>query len=283
MYVDPYSQAAQFVSSGAGGYPIDVMKRISTRAAALWLGNWNANVYADVFAYVSRARSDGGMPVFALYNIPQRDCGSYSAGGTTAASYSYWIQDVSLAIGTTKAAVILEPDALSQINQSGCLNDAQKNERYQLLKAAIATLRKNAPNTAIYVDAGNPQWIPAATMAQNLTNAGIAAADGFSLNVSNFMTTQANVNYGTQISGMVGGKHFVIDTSRNGSGPVSDYQWCNPAGRALGEAPRGFTSGLVDAYVWVKRPGESDGTCNGGPAAGVFWSRYAYDLAVGSQ
>jgi endoglucanase len=282
MYVDPYSQAAQYVDSGAGGYPVDAMKKISTRPAALWIGNWNVNVYADVFGYVARARADSSMPVFAIYNIPQRDCGNYSAGGASAASYPSWIEQVSLAIGTTKASVILEPDALSQINQPSCLSDAQKNERYQLISGAIATLKKNAPNTAIYLDAGNSQWIPAETMAQNLLRAGVSAADGFSLNVSNFMTTSSSVSYGTQISGIVGGKHFVLDTGRNGFGPTADNQWCNPSGRALGSVPTGFSSGLVDAYLWIKRPGESDGSCNGGPAAGVFWPQYAYDLAIRS-
>jgi endoglucanase len=227
-----------------------------------------------------RARNDSSMPVFAIYNISQRDCGSYSAGGASAASYSSWIEQISLAIGTTKASVILEPDALSQINQPGCLSDAQKFERYQLMSGVIAMLKKNAPNTAVYLDAGNSQWIPAAMMAQNLRSAGVSAADGFSLNVSNFMTTSSSVSYGTQISGNLDGKHFVIDTSRNGLGPTTDNQWCNPSGRALGKVPIGFSSSLVDAYLWIKRPGESDGSCNGGPAAGVFWPQYAYDLAV---
>jgi endoglucanase len=282
MYVDPYSQAAQYVNSGAGGYRVDAMKKVSTQPAALWLGNWNVNVYADVFGYATRARSDSSMPVFAIYNIPQRDCGSYSAGGASVASYPSWIEQISLAIGMTKASVILEPDALSQINQPSCLSDAQKVERYQLISGAIAILKKNAPNTAVYLDAGNSQWIPAATMAQNLRSAGVVAADGFSLNVSNFMTTSSSVSYGTQISGSLGGKHFVIDTGRNGLGPTTDNQWCNPSGRALGNVPVGFSSGLVDAYLWIKRPGESDGSCNGGPAAGVFWPQYAYDLATRS-
>lgn len=26
---------------------------------------------------------------------------------------------------------------------------------------------------------------------------------------------------------------------------------------------------MVDVYPWVKRPGESDGTCKGGPKAGA--------------
>lgn len=34
-----------------------------------------------------------------------------------------------------------------------------------------------------------------------------------------------------------------------------------------------------DAFLWVKRPGESDGTCHGGPPAGQFWGGYALELA----
>ena len=84
--------------------------------------------------------------------------------------------------------------------------------------------------------------------------------------------------YGKQLSAAVGGKHFVIDTSRNGLGPATT--WCNPSGEALGARPNAATGQTrVDAYLWVKRPGESDGTCNGGPAAGTFWADYALGLA----
>jgi endoglucanase len=75
-----------------------------------------------------------------------------------------------------------------------------------------------------------------------------------------------------------GGKHMVIDTSRNGNG--SNGQWCNPTGMALGNIPTTSTDqSLVDAYLWIKAPGESDGTCNGGPAAGSWWLEYALNLA----
>ncbi len=65
-------------------------------------------------------------------------------------------------------------------------------------------------------------------------------------------------------------KHFVIDTSRNGQGPwtppahpAGDAQdWCNPPDRALGLRPAANTGQpLVDAYLWVKLPGASDGQC----------------------
>ena len=40
---------------------------------------------------------------------------------------------------------------------------------------------------------------------------------------------------------------------------------------------RGATSG--GALLWIKQPGESDGTCNGGPNAGQWWADYALGLA----
>jgi endoglucanase len=84
--------------------------------------------------------------------------------------------------------------------------------------------------------------------------------------------------YGDAISSAIGGKHFVIDTSRNGLG--SNGEWCNPPGRALGDRPTASTGdAAADAYFWIKRPGESDGTCNGGPSAGTWWPDYALGLA----
>jgi endoglucanase len=93
--------------------------------------------------------------------------------------------------------------------------------------------------------------------------------------------------------------HFVVDTSRNGQGPwvpvnpPGDPQdWCNPPGRGLGYQTTANTGQpLVDAYLWVKIPGESDGGCyrwTSGPqdpvrnmidpAAGQWFSEMALEL-----
>lgn len=122
------------------------------------------------------------------------------------------------------------------------------------------------------------------TLFRPLRRAGIEAADGFAVNVSNFQTTAASTEFGKQLSAKIGDKSFVIDTSRNGNGPYSggapEENWCNPPGRALGETPTTDTGDeLVDAYLWVKRPGESDGDCKGGPKAGDWWPEYALGLA----
>ncbi len=122
--------------------------------------------------------------------------------------------------------------------------------------------------------------MPAATIARRLRAAGVAQARGFSVNVAGFETTARSRAYGRAISRRAGRAHFVIDTSRNGAGPAGPGEWCNPAGRALGEFPTTQTGDpLVDALLWVKRPGESDGECNGGPPAGTWWPDYALDLA----
>jgi endoglucanase len=136
----------------------------------------------------------------------------------------------------------------------------------------------------VYIDAGNGNWKSPAVMADRLRKAGIELADGFSLNVSNFHSVQANVSYGQQLSRLVGGKHFVIDTSRNGRGAAVERNWCNAPNQALGRAPTTQTgNSLVDAFLWIKTPGQSDGTCNGGPRAGSWWAEYALELSRAAQ
>ena len=129
-------------------------------------------------------------------------------------------------------------------------------------------------------------------------------------------TNYTDVNYTPEfaatvtsgIEGLMGGASprlkFVLDTSRNGRGPWTpatgatypDPQvWCNPPDRGLGSRPTVVSDGsLVGAHLWIKIPGESDGSCNRGvagavtdpewndqldPAAGEWFPGLALDLA----
>jgi endoglucanase len=111
------------------------------------------------------------------------------------------------------------------------------------------------------------------------------------LNVSNFQPTPAETAYGQALGRQLDGKHFVIDTSRNGNGAYRnkvhpDYGWCNPPERALGNHPAllSGTQDLLDAYLFIKAPGESDGQdadpakCFGGLPAGQWMPEYAVGL-----
>ena len=56
------------------------------------------------------------VPVVAAYHIPLRDCSQYSAGGAQSdAAYRAWIAALAKGLGSSKAVVILEPDALANL------------------------------------------------------------------------------------------------------------------------------------------------------------------------
>lgn len=248
---------------------------IADRPSAVWFGGWNANVQGDIDALVSRAASTGGVATAVAYNIPGRDCGQYSSGGANdSENYRAWIRAFAAGIGARKTIVILEPDALAGLD---CLPANGQSQRMADIAYAVNVFRTTGAVT--YVDAGNYSWQSAGTMAQRLKQSGVAGAQGFSLNVSGYGWTNQSVAYGQQLSAAVGGKSFVIDTSRNGTGPAQGNEWCNPRGRGLGKAPSTATGvRALDAYLWVKVPGESDGTCNGGPSAGTWWDDIANEL-----
>ncbi|MFJ3580904.1 glycoside hydrolase family 6 protein [Streptomyces sp. NPDC090127] len=284
FWVDPDSDAARQVRAyEAEGRTEDarLMQRIAERPVADWPAG--DDPVPDISRAVRGAAADRRTVVLVAYNIPHRDCGLYSAGGShDGQAYRAWVDSFASAIGDAPAIVVLEPDALPHV-VDGCTPAQHHDERYRLLSEAIDRLKRQ-PGTRVYLDAGNPAWIDdPGKLVEPLRRAGIARADGFSLNVSNFQTDAAVKGFGATLSGLLGGAHFTVDTSRNGDGPLPgdrEEAWCNPPGRALGVPPTDRTGDArVDAYLWIKRPGESDGPCRGGPAAGTWWPEYALGLA----
>jgi endoglucanase len=277
LYVNPYNDTRRWFTERSNSDPANaaLMKKIADQPESEWFGDWNRDIEGDARRTTDQITASGAVPVYVAYNIPQRDCGAYSAGGAGSGdAYKNWISGLANGIGNRKAVVLLEPDALPWLD---CLSTKDQDTRVGLISDAVNIL-KSHPQIAVYLDAGHPSWKSADEMSSILLRAGISRADGFSLNISNFVSTGENISYGTKISEKTGGKHFVIDTGRNGNG--SNGEWCNPWGRALGNKPNTSTgNNLVDAYLWVKGPGGSDGPCNGGPSAGVFWPDYALDIA----
>ncbi|MCX5090496.1 glycoside hydrolase family 6 protein [Streptomyces sp. NBC_00365] len=288
FWVNPAGNAAEQVAAYVkAGKKDDAeqIRKIAEQPTGEWIGPENPEQEARGFTEAAQ-RADRAA-ILVLYDIPHRDCGQFSQGGAADGdAYKAWIDGVARGIEDRPATVILEPDAiLHLVNQ--CTPEQFQEERYFLLKTAVTKL-KSLKNTKVYLDAGNAGWGHPDEIFQPLKQAGIDQADGFSVNVSNFYSTKDSIEYGKQLSAKVGGKHFVIDTSRNGNGPYTggeaDENWCNPPGRALGETPTTKTADpLVDAYLWVKRPGESDGECKGGPKAGEWWAEYALKLAKASN
>ncbi|MFA1538863.1 glycoside hydrolase family 6 protein [Actinomadura monticuli] len=354
FYVEPTTNAGRQADVwAAAGRDADAahMRALSKVSQAIWFtGGTPAEVRTAVRRTMAGAAKQHAVPVLVAYYVPGRDCSQYSAGGApTEAAYRAWIDAFAKGIGGGRAVVIVEPDGLALLSSEPWCNEggggttgtpedpARVDERFREINHAISVLQR-LPRTGVYVDSGHSDWQqlndydagygePRAQlgMASRLLKGGIAKADGFALNVSNYRSTDELASYGTRLSKCLRFRqetgatscsdtdlaatpddprrlaHFVLDTSRNGQGPwtppadeYSDPQvWCNPPGRGLGARPSTRTGDpLVDAFLWIKRPGESDGQCTRGtagpedpeygvvdPAAGAWWPEYALGLS----
>jgi endoglucanase len=310
---------------------------------AVWLTSGTpAQIGATVKQTLQQARLQRAEPVFVLYNIPGRDCGSYSAGGAqNTADYEAWIDAIAGAVGAANAVMLIEPDGIANL-PSDCgyaLSPDQiaqlTADRYTQINYAVTKL-ETLPQSLVYLDGGNSHWQAVGTIALRLMTAGLPEAQGFFTNVSNYNLNSYETKYDTWVSDCIafandteeGGwrlghydwcasqyyspngpvdpnnivtwiytdewyqqsmgtavptVHFVVDTSRNGQGPLdtSVYanppynqppaviqtltggSWCNPPARGLGTHSTANTGvALLDAYLWVKTPGQSDGTCD---------------------
>jgi endoglucanase len=136
------------------------------------------------------------------------------------------------------------------------------------------------PNQYVETPAGSGIYLP------TFTDANVAAVDA----------AYAAALAPGWIGPFIATTHFVIDTSRNGRGALDtsvyanpptnqppavvsklhDGNWCNPPGAGVGLLPTASTgTPLLDAFLWVKPPGESDGSCDiAGGARAWDYSQY---------
>lgn len=287
LYVSNQSNPAKWVAAHQGTSDATAIgSNIANKPIFEWFGGWFNDLTLAVDTYVGAAQAQDKLPMLVAYNIPNRDaCAGQSGGGAgDAAGYHTWITEFAKAIGTRHAIVVLEPDGVAA---ASCA--AKPEDQYKMLLDATQVLKAQAPNAWVYLDAGNATWVAADDMATRLVKSGIANTRGFSVNVSNYITTANSESYSIAVngylSGTVGAKKYVIDTSRNGNGPWSGQDsWCNPPGRKLGSVPAKQTSG-AEYVFWVKVPGDSDGSCNLGEGipAGTFSPDLAMALINGSS
>jgi cellulose 1,4-beta-cellobiosidase len=275
------------------------------------------------------------VPLFVVYDLPGRDCAAESSAGELnadaagEASYQHAYIDVIAAAFRAhpdqRIAVVLEPDSLSNLVTNLDRPRCKTAEGTYKRGIAYAISKLSLPNVFLYLEAAHAGWLgfpknidrAAALYANVLTMAGGPnRVRGFALNVSNYdpvvdpaktprdRTSAASDETAyaadlTKALAKVGvtGKGFVIDTGRDGRAYVRSIasSWCNVKGAGLGERPRAAPSPRIDAYLYVKVPGESDGTSDpnaprfdqtcasddatpGAPQAGKMFDTYLIDL-----
>src|SRR5262245_57368693 len=281
-----YMQWARWKRAGEDGKANTIWK-LAREPRFRWFGKFTRpRMQKKVRGYLDRVQCDqpGTVPLMAVMRHQGKGCNAhYRAGGRAEDRRTMkWYDDFADAVGDARVVIGFEPDSLGTVD---CLARDRRQDRLNVLRYGVDRLSR-LPNATIYLEAGASDWEPAARTAKQLRYIGISKVRGFMLNVTHHDWTRANIRHGLQVSRMVGGKHFIINTSYNGRGPIHYKRWinkaahkwrrinvwCNPGLRGLGPPPTTATAHpLVDAYMYINRPGFSAGSCNGGPLPGGPW------------
>jgi endoglucanase len=295
FYVDPDTGAAKAQRHYARSQPAwsNALGDIASEPGAHRFYMWNMgdNVSGQVSHYLegTQQQQPNTTVMLSTYTLVHDHCG-FTATPAMASKYDNFISKVAAGIGNYHVVFFLELDSLIT---APCLTHQQLAIRDAELKYAISVLEAD-PHVVVYLDGGAADAVHPQRMAGFLRGAGVKQAQGFFLNSTHFDWTSSEVHYGQQISKMLGGVHFVVNTGENGRGPLhpkdrvhnGNEVLCNPPGRGLG--PLSIAGGVAqqtayagtDGLLWFSNPGGSGGQCvPGAPPTGVYWPKYAVMLA----
>ncbi|MGC5224254.1 glycoside hydrolase family 6 protein [Micromonospora sp. DT81.3] len=216
LYLNPYSTTLEAAQSLSGQARADAQLLGSIPSANWFTSGTAAEVQVAVDEVVSDAAAKGQMPVLVAYNLPFRDCAQYSAGGAAdTAEYNAWIDGFAAGIGDRAATIILEPDGLGIIPWNTDINGNAEwcqpaeldpatavGNRYAQLNHAVDAFAALAA-TSVYLDGTHSGWLGVGDISNRLILGGVAKADGFFLNASNYVQTERLQKYGQWISDCV--------------------------------------------------------------------------------
>lgn len=235
-----------------------------TTPIAQWLNTDADSSRQLIRENIRGSRPARAVPLFVVYNIPNRDLGGHARGGlTSAAEYKDWLNEISKEIGDNPSVVVLEPDALPGLTSIPV--GTARNDRITLLRYALGRFLSKNTNTVVYLDAGNSKWLQSDTVVRLIKEvdpSGILVK-GVSLNVSSYRSEAETRSYARAIADAIGYPlKFIIDTSRNGSSDTDRLSgWCNVNGARVGKNNGVFNYAEQYQDAFVKTPGESDGIC----------------------
>ena len=308
LYVNPDYMAK--VEKAAKEVPeiAPAVKKLGKVPTAMWLESLGALQHLprwlDDAAKAEKAAGKPLVPVFLVYDLPNRDCSAKSSAGELTVENggeqkyrSEFIDKIAeqfAARPKQKIVVILEPDSLPNIATNLDVEKCALSEKIYRNSVAYAISKLSLPNVSLYLDAAHAGWLGwdgnRAKIAQIFKEVldqagGPDRIRGFATNVANYTSLDGQANLKLESSNPCPNEHtfveklnanleavgiknkgFIIDTSRNGKDGIRSKwgSWCNVKGAGLGERPKVAPRPLVDAYLWVKPPGESDGTAERG-------------------
>jgi endoglucanase len=270
----------------ASGQAQKLLGRIALRPRTTWFGSWISDAGAQRTAARYIENVTGGDPnVMAQIAIFRVDPWEFAAchhppTADQQASYYNWINAFAAGIGSSRVALVLQPDLPFAL----C---APRRGQVALNLVKYAAAQFGAlPHTTVYIDVGAADWPTVKQAVYLLRAAGVKYARGFALNATHYDSNASELEYGAQVSAALAkagirGKHFVINTAENGV-PWKYWQYhgrhdnprvCrNPRDwpcMTLGAPPtwhvtnrrwglppdaRRIAARLCDAFLWIGRP-----------------------------
>jgi endoglucanase len=233
------------------------------------------------------AADPGSVPIFTTFFLYQAGyCETRSQILANRPNFERQINEMARGIDRRPAVMLLELDAIGAskcMQQNGGLRYWEQNMSYEINKLAAL------PHTVVYIEGGYADSNGPGYTARVLNAVGVQKIRGFFTNDTHEDWTINEVHWGQQVSRLTHGAHFIVNTATNGQGPMipanrvrdGNEVLCNPPGRGIGPLPQmspGFAA--ADAFLWTAPPGNSSGSCNGGPAAGTFWPAKAVGMAA---
>lgn len=185
----------------------EVRERVRDYISSTQHGNPNVLVPMATFRLWPHHESAKGVP---LSRAAQR-------------AYRQWVDNAALGIGSSRVALILEPDLAVTLTSW--------HPAVRMALARYAARRFSAlPNTTVYLDAGSSDWLKIPDAVGLLRASGIGYVRGFALGATHHPSTGAELRYGRQLAlalGRVGYrfKHFIVDTSDNGHPYTNGQFW----------------------------------------------------------
>ncbi|KDQ50909.1 glycoside hydrolase family 6 protein [Jaapia argillacea MUCL 33604] len=267
-----------------------------TAAKVPTLGTYLANAQA-----LQTSSGQNQLVQIVVYDLPDRDCaagwsdGEFTIANNGVANYEAYIDSIVAQVKQypdVRVVAIIEPFSLANLVTNLNIQKCANAEAAYLQCVTYAIEQLNTVGVYMYLDAGNAGWLgwpadlsPAATLFSTLYKNASSPEyfRGLATDVGNYDAyntsspdpiTSGNPNYDellyiTALAPLLEQQgfsaYFIVDQGRSGVQDIRNAwgDWCNVKGAGFGMRPTTNTgSPLVDAIVWVKPGGESDGTSN---------------------
>ncbi|PIL24272.1 hypothetical protein GSI_14025 [Ganoderma sinense ZZ0214-1] len=257
--------------------------------------------YLSDASTLQKSTGEKQLVQIVVYDLPDRDCAAKASNGEFTIAdggqekYFDYIDQIVAQVKQfpdVRVVAVIEPDSLANLVTNLNVQKCANAETTYKACVTYALQQLSSVGVYMYMDAGHAGWLgwpanisPAATLFASMFQSANSSSfiRGLATNVANYNAltaaspdpiTQGDPNYdeshyinalGPMLASAGFPAQFIVDQGRSGQQNLRQQwgDWCNIKGAGFGTRPTTNTGySLIDAIVWVKPGGESDGTSN---------------------